>query len=315
MIARLKLPIGVKTLAARTIRGIMRDDVMGLSAELSFYVVLALFPLLACLIALARLFLLENFVDATVNALAPFVPAAGLDVIRDFMTQGGDTSVIGVSFLLALWSASTPFTRVTHVMNRTYRVVEHRPWWRLRLLAVFLSVGLSLFALASFALIVFGPELGEWIAGWFGLSEVFVLVWKILQWPVAFVLVATGIAFVYYFAPNVDQDWVWITPGSIFATLCWFGASLGFRFYAVNFGHYEATYGALGGMMLLLMWCYLSGIALLAGAELNAVIERASPWHLEAGPHVPGQRVAIGARAERQYLQRLQEQGRQPEES
>ena len=308
MIARLKVPIGPKELAVRTIRGIMRDDVMGLSAELSFYLVLSLFPLLACLIAVARLFFLENFVDTAISSLAPFVPAAGLEVIRNFMTQGGDTSVIGVGFFLALWSASTPFTRVAHVMNRTYRVVEHRPWWRIRLLAVFLSVGLSLFAVASFTLIVFGPELGEWIAGWFGLSEAFVWLWKILQWPVAFILVATGIAFVYYFAPNVEQDWIWITPGSILATLCWFGASLGFRFYAVNFGNYEATYGALGGMMLLLMWCYLSGIALLAGAELNAAIERASPWHLEAGPHKPGERVVIGPRAERRYLQRMQEQ-------
>lgn len=313
MFARLKIPIGPKELAVRTWREMMRDDVMGLSAQLSFYLVVAIFPVLVCVIAVASLFPLQDFVDTVTAYLAPFVPAAGLEVIRGFMVQIGeseDRGVLGIGLVLALWSGSSPMVALINVMNRAYGVVESRPWWKVRLTAMALSVGLGLFVVVAFLLVVFGPQLADWLARIFGFSDVFVWTWKVSQWPLVFVLVATGIGCVYYFAPDVEQDWVWLTPGSLLATLLWFAGSLGFRFYAVNFGNYEATYGTLGGMMLLLMWFYVSGISILIGAELNAEIEHASPWGKDPGERRPGQRRKIGAAAERDYEQRCAERER-----
>ena len=118
---------------------------------------------------------------------------------------------------------------------------------------------------------------------------------------VVLVLVATAIALVYYFAPDAKQEWVWITPGSILATLLWLVVSLGFKLYIANFGSYTETYGLIGGVMMLLLWFYLSGIAILIGAELNAEIEHASPYGKDVGEKVPGEKKAIGAVAEREY--------------
>jgi membrane protein len=112
---------------------------------------------------------------------------------------------------------------------------------------------------------------------------------------------STAIGLVYYFAPDADQDWVWITPGAVLATLLWFAASLGFKFYIANFTDYNASYGAAGAVMVLLLWFYMTGLAILLGAELNAEIEHASPWGKAKGEKVPGQRKKIGLAAARAY--------------
>jgi len=150
-------------------------------------------------------------------------------------------------------------------------------------------------------LIVVGPQLADFLATHFAFGAVFVWTWKILQWPLAFALVAFAIGLIYYFAPDAEQMWVWITPGSLVATTLWLIGSLAFRFYAVNFGNYEATYGALGGMILLLLWFYLSGLVIVIGAEMNAEIEHASPWAKAPGEKVPGQKKKIGLAASRAY--------------
>jgi membrane protein len=115
------------------------------------------------------------------------------------------------------------------------------------------------------------------------------------------VLVATAIGFIYYFAPDVEQDFVWITPGSLVATALWLVGSLAFRFYVVNFGSYNETYGAIGGVMVLMLWLYLSGLVIVVGAEMNAEIEHASPHGKAAGEKVAGERKTIGPRAARQF--------------
>jgi membrane protein len=143
------------------------------------------------------------------------------------------------------------------------------------------------------------------------LGPAFEWTWKILQWPVLFALASFAIALIYYFAPDVDQDFVWLTPGSVLATILWLVASLGFRFYVVNFGSYNETYGAIGGVMVLMLWLYLSGMAIVIGAELNAEIEHASPHGKAAGEKVPGERKCIGPRAARKFKER-QDRGEAP---
>jgi membrane protein len=167
-----------------------------------------------------------------------------------------------------------------------------------------LTVGLAVFILASMTLIVAGPTLAEKIADAMQLGSVFEWTWKLVQWPVVFALVVTAFAVVYYFAPDAEQDWVWITPGAVFATLLWIAVSLGFKFYIATFADYNKTYGAIGGVMVLMLWFYVSGIALLVGAELNAEIEHASPYGKEPGDKVPGEKRKIGPAAERAYEER-----------
>jgi membrane protein len=165
-------------------------------------------------------------------------------------------------------------------------------------------VGLSLFILASMTLVIAGPTMATSLADSLGLGAAFEWTWKILQWPVVFLLVATAIALVYYFAPDAEQEFVWITPGSVMATALWVIISLGFKYYIASFGNYNETYGAIGGVMVLLLWFYLSGLAILLGAELNAKIEHASPYGKDVGEKVPGEKKKIGPLAERAYAER-----------
>jgi membrane protein len=127
-----------------------------------------------------------------------------------------------------------------------------------------------------------------------------------VQWPLVFALVASGIGLLYHVAPDVVQDFAWLTPGSVTATLLWLAASLGFRLYVVNFGSYNQTYGAIGAVMVLLVWLYLSALAVIVGGELNAEIEHASAHSRAAGLMMSGRRRIIGARAAREFRERQQ---------
>lgn len=156
--------------------------------------------------------------------------------------------------------------------------------------------------MTSFALIVAGPWLADFLGRQFGLAPAFASTWKILQWPVVFLLASTGFGFVYYFAPDAEQEWAWITPGALTATVLWFLASLAFRYYVVNFGNYEEAYGTLGAIILTLLWFYITALAMVIGAELNAEIHRASPWAANPGPKIMGQRKRLGLAASREWF-------------
>ena len=155
----------------------------------------------------------------------------------------------------------------------------------------------------SFALVLVGPTLAEKVAMWAHLGPAFALGWTILQWPVIFALVTLGMAMIYYYAPDAVQEWIWITPGSLLATTLWLGISLVFKFYVAHFTSYNATYGAIGGVIVLMLWFYLSALAVLIGAELNAEIEHASPYGKDPGEKVAGEKKMIGAVAERAWTE------------
>jgi membrane protein len=206
--------------------------------------------------------------------------------------------------LLAVTSSSAAMIAIIDTLNHAYGVEESRPWWRVRLLAIALTVGLALFILVSFALVLAGPTLATRLADLWRLGPLFEWTWKILQWPIVFALVGLGITLVYYFAPDAEQRWVWVTPGAVLTAVLWLLASLGFKLYVSNFASYTETYGAIGGVMVLLLWFYISGLVMLLGAELNAEIEHASPYGKNVGEKVPGQRRAIGALAFGRYQKR-----------
>jgi len=262
----------------RTVKETIDDDCMSIAAQLAYYFALALFPALLFVVSLAS-YLPFSVVNEAVAALQPVAPPEVLQIIRkqlESIMAGEATSLLTVGVLGALWSSSGAMTSIVSGLNRAYDIPESRPWWKVRLVAIGLTIALVVFLLLSFTLIVAGPNAGQYLAGWLGLSDVFDTVWTVARWPLIFVLATSGVAIVFYYAPDADQDWVWITPGSIATTTLWVVFSMVFRIYVTRVGDYAATYGALAGAAILLLWLYFSGLALLIGGELNSEIEHAA---------------------------------------
>lgn len=304
MFAYFEKEISWSELAKRTVNDSLQDDAGGIAAQLAYYFFLSLFPALLFLVALASFFPLYSFTDELMRLVGPIAPEAVVNLLKDQLTSlsnSGDAGLLSIGLLMALWSSSAAMVSVIDAMNRAYDIEDARPWWKRRIIAIALTIGLALFILTSFGLIVAGPWLADFLGRQFGLAPAFALTWKILQWPVVFLLASTGFGFVYYFAPDADQEWVWITPGALMATLLWFVSSLAFRYYVVNFGNYEEAYGTLGAIILTLLWFYLTGLAMVIGAEMNAEIHRASPWARNPGPIVVGTRKRLGLAASREW--------------
>jgi membrane protein len=288
----------------RTVRETIKDDAPSLAAQLAYYFFLALFPALLGLIALASLFPLENFTDDVIRFLSPFAPNEVITIVRDQMLRiahGNHSGLLSIGVLGALWSSSSATTAAIDVMNRAYGIQETRGWFRVRLTSILLTTGLALFILLSLTLVLAGPQMADYI-GRLGAGQFFAWTWKVLQWPIVFALVTVGIGLLYYFGPDTEQEWVWITPGSMLAATLWMLGSLGFRAYVVYAGNYEATYGTIGGIIVLMLWFYVMGLVIVIGAELNAEIEHAAPWGAGARADVKiRKRPKVGLAASRDY--------------
>jgi membrane protein len=255
-----------------------KDNCLSMAAQLAYYFFFALFPTLLFLVALASYFPITTLIDDMFRTLGGLLPPEALRIITDQIlkiSNQKDAGLLSLGMLLAVSSSSAAMTAIIDTVNRAYGIEESRPWWKVRSRAIALTVGVSIFILVSFALILTGPTLATRLADQWGLGPAFEWTWKILQWPVIFVMVSAAIAFVYRFAPDVKQEWVWLTPGSVFATTMWMLASLGFKYYVANWGAYTETYGLIGAVMILLLWFYISGLVILLGAELNVEIEHA----------------------------------------
>jgi membrane protein len=292
-------------LARRTWREAFDDDLLDLAAQLAYYFFLALFPTILFGLALASFFPLTQLTDDLGRVLGPVVSPDVLRIVQDQMRRIADADSGGLltfGALGALWSSSAALVSIADALNRAYDIEEGRPWWKVRLTAIGLTIGLALVILTALSLVLAGPTLADWLGRRTGLGTAFEWTWLILQWPIAVLLVALAIGVVYYFGPDAEQDWTWITPGALFAALAWLGASLLFKFYVAKFADYQATYGAVGGVVVLLLWFYVSSIAVLIGAELNAEIEHASPQGKNPGEKAltPEGRRVLGDRARRQ---------------
>jgi membrane protein len=268
----------VLDLLVKTAKETVDDDCMGIAAQLAYYFALALFPALLFVVALAS-YLPFNVVNEVVNALAPIAPTEVLTIIQkqlESIATGDAPSIVTIGILGAVWSSSGAMTSIVSALNTAYDIPETRPWWKVRLISIGLTIALAVFVLLSFMLIVSGPNAGHWIANWFGLSTAFDVAWLWARWPLIFALATSGVAIVFYYAPDAEQDWAWITPGSILTTILWVLFSMLFRLYITKVGDYAATYGALAGAAILLLWLNFSGLALLIGGELNSEIEHAA---------------------------------------
>jgi membrane protein len=271
--------LSVKELGRRVIHEIQEDDCLGRAAQLAYYFLFALFPFFLVLTTLLGYLPVPNLMDRLMEMLAGILAGDALKLVQDNVrevvtSQRGGLLSFGI--LAALWTSSSAITAIVDGLNRAYDVEEGRPYWKVRLIAIFLTVGLSLFIIFSLILLTFGPQIGGWIADQVGLGRVFQIAWNLLRWPVIVGLIVLAMALVYYVAPDVEQRWQWITPGSLVAVIGWLLASLGFSFYVNNFGSYNATYGSIGAVIVLLTWMYVSGFFVLVGGEINAEIEHAA---------------------------------------
>ena len=279
----------------RTVREFKDDNLTDWAAALTYYGVLSLFPAIAALVSLVGLVMDPRTVTDTLTKLVSSLNPDAVKVLRGPIDQiTANRSQAGVAFVIALgaalWSASGYVGAFMRASNAIWDVEEGRPFWKLRplqLLVTFLGVVMT--AIVALALVISGP-VARTVGDAVGLGNTAVTVWNYAKWPVLVLIVMAMVAVLYYIAPNVQVPKLrWISPGSILAVVIWIAASALFAFYVSNFGSYNKTYGSLAGVVVFLLWLWITNIAVLLGQELNAELERQR--ELESGE--PGARKRV----------------------
>ena len=277
----------MKELGRRLWQESQKKDLLGRAAQLSYYVLLALFPALIVLTGIMGLFSVQRYVPELMSYLRNVLPADALSMVERFLEQtaeGSGANIISLGALGALWASSSGMTAIMDALNVVYGVKEDsRPFWRVRLTATLLTIGLAGFVIVSLTLVLYGEHIGRLVADFVGLGSVFTLAWFALQWPAVIALMLLVVGTVYYVCPDIKQDWRWVSPGSVFAVAMWIVVSLGFKAYVESFGDFNKVYGSISGVIVMMLWLYWSGMVLLVGGELNAVIERAATEQQGAG--------------------------------
>ncbi len=254
---------------------INNDEIFGRAAQLSYYFLLALFPLLLFLVTLLGYFAQagSEFRSKLLTYLATVMPSAAVKLVRTTLDEisiarGGGKLSVGL--LAALWAASNGMGAISQTLNITYDIKETRPWWKVRLVSVLLTIALAVLIICALAIILYGGAIGDAIAGRYGLSGLFRITWSILQWPIALVFAFATFNLIYNFAPNLRlNERRWLTPGAIVGVALWLLVSFGFRVYLHYFNSYSMTYGSLGALIVLMLWFYFTGAAILIGGEVN----------------------------------------------
>lgn len=296
-------------LGKRVYEQINKDDVFGRAAQLSYYFLLALFPLLIFMTTLLGYFAEagSNLRRDLLSYFATVLPPQAATLVNDTLngvTQGASGGKLSFGILATLWAASNGMGAISSSLNAAYNVEETRSWWKARLTAIVLTVALAVLIITALALILFGHDIAEAVANKFGLGSVFTVTWKIVQWPIVLSFVTAAFALIYYLAPDIhDARWQWITPGSVIGVGLWLLASFAFKLYLEFFDSYSATYGSLGAVIVLMLWLYLTGMAILIGGEVNSEIENAAaeagkPDAKERGEKSPGDKGAAGNRGQ-----------------
>lgn len=262
-----------------TIKKIGDDELSTRSAALSYYFILALFPMVLFLLSLVGVFAGpgSQFRDSIISGLGRLAPGSASDLVHSVATQTFKSSSglkLAMGLLGALWAASGGMSAVVVSLNVIYRVEETRAWWKQKLTIIGLTLALAALIIIALVLVLYGGKIGQLLATQIGLRDVFRIAWKVLQWPISFSAMFLSFSIIYYFGPNLEQrKWYWVTPGAVAGVALWLLASLGFRLYLHFFNSYSATYGSLGAVIILMLWLYITGFAVLIGGEVNWVIE------------------------------------------
>jgi len=296
---RIKVPpsptLGVTTLVRLVSRHADEDYVSAFAAGLAYRGLFASFLLLIFMLSLLGVFGATEQVTRLLDRVAIAMPQAVADLIREQIpTKATSTRVLAafrlgavLSIIAALWGVSGAFRSVMQAMNVMYKVRETRSLVRRITISLLLSLAVAALMVAAGVLVIFGASIGERVAAAVGMGTVFEWWWGVLQWPIMIAFVLLAFALVYYFAPDVQQEFRFITPGSIIGLLLWLAFSLLFLLVVNNFGVYNRVYGALAGVAIHMLYLYYFAYILLLGAEVNQVIEEHSPGGKQAGEKAP----------------------------
>jgi membrane protein len=298
--------LGYKELAKRVYAEVLDDDVLGRSAQLSYYFLLALFPALLFLTSLLGYLAGEDsqLRQGLFDSLAAVLPGDASQLVAKTVsdvTQSSGGGKVSFGILATLWAASNGMGAISESLNAAYDLKESRPWWKVRLTAVGLTLSLTLLIVTALVLVLYGHDIADAAAVKLGMGSAFATGWKVIQWPLVFIFVLLAFALIYYFGPDSRaQDWKWITPGAVVGVLLWLLISFAFKAYLSYFNSYSATYGSLGAVIILMLWFYFSGIAILVGGEINSEIEnemarQGAADAKEKGEKAPGQKERGGA--------------------
>ena len=282
--------------ATRTWKQMTDNEVMTRAAAIAFYAMLASVPFMALMLTLAVQFLPDvtpasdqvghaamNEFQSTLNRLVPSDASKVITKQIDDMQKNPPVGLLSIGILVTLWTASSLFLAIIDGMNAMYGVQETRSLVKVRLTAIVMTLIQAVILLGSLLVIVAGPEILKWL-GLDGTTGYYLILAG--QWVVVVIMMLLSFALTFYVAPDADQKWEWITPGSLLGVIAIIGFSLLFRVYVQNWGNYEKTYGSLGGVMVLLLWLWVSGLVLLGAAQMNQVIEQASPVGKSKGQKV-----------------------------
>jgi membrane protein len=265
------------------------DGISTLAAALAYYFFFSLFPFLLFLLALVTLLPgVQGLEDWLLGRAAEVVPPgayASLEGVIRSLFDEPRSGLLSVGAGLALWSASTAITGLTAALNVAYGVRERRPWWRVRIIGIGLTIAMSFFMILAFVLAVSSAPLAALVAGMLGpLGGIALLVGN---WLVALAAITLVIATIYHVCPDVDFPWRWFSPGSVIFTLGFAGTTFLFSFYVAHFGSFDKTYGSLGAVIILLLWMYLVAMLVLLGGEVNAYLDR------EASAELPPPKLPV----------------------
>jgi len=294
------------TLLYRTVRDSIDDRLPGLAAEVSFYLLLSLPPLL--LVGLGAIGYVGDLFgpdavagirDTIIDAASGVLTEATIDDVIEPAVNGllsqGRADILSIGAVLALWSGSRVLRVMTQAITIAYDLEDHRTWWQHRLLGLGLTAAGVLMLAIVLPLLIVGPEAGAALADNLGLGSIFDTLWRVLYFPVVTSLGLSVLAWVYHFVPPHSTPWRRDVPGAILAFLVWFVGSFGLRVYATNFIEPDSAYSYFGTPLVLLLWIYLTSVALLVGAEFNAEIEKLWPVNnASAGSDPPGSTSADG---------------------
>jgi membrane protein len=287
----------VESLVTRTLKETLDDNLLGLAAQTAYYFFFSLFPLL---LFVAPLLSLVGNKQETFGLLAgqlqQVVPSDGWKliggVITDVVYAKNAPGLMSIGALLAIWAGSNVFSALIDALNAAYDVQDTRPWWTKKLIAIASVLGIGIVILASTALILGGEKTTNFIADRLALGAAARTVWSVLQVPIAFGLLITIAGLSYYFLPNLRQSKRQVLVGAVFASVAWTIVTYAFRAYVTNFANYNATYGAIGGVIVLLTWMYFSMLVYLIGGEIN------SELHHGTGAVAPRPGLMYGGRIE-----------------
>jgi membrane protein len=270
----------------RTVREFREDNLTDWAAALTYYGVLALFPALLALISVLGL-VGGSATEPLIANLGSVAPGAAKQILTTAIQNlQKNQGAAGIAFVfglaVALWSASGYVAAFMRASNAIYDIGEGRPIWKTAPVRVAVTLVLLVLLAASALAVVLTGGLAQQVGGLIGLGSTAVTIWDIAKWPVLLLVISFMFAILYWASPNVKQPgFRWLSPGGVFAVLIWVIASAAFAFYVANFSSYNKTYGAMAGVIIFLIWLWISNIAVLLGAELNAELERGR--RIEAG--------------------------------